>query len=202
MKRAAEPTSAWGQLASRLGVEPKKLALLAGVAGGAIALLLLKTMLGGTRTAAAKAPTPAASAPAPGAAAPASPAPPGAAGSAPSPADRAASAGADDAVVLEVHLDTQPRRDPFASFVERPKAEKRGAADAPDEEKITPPDFSAFQLRATMDGEWVVINDQALRVGDVVGLGPDGTPIKLVEVMHRRATVEWRRRRFELSFLP
>ena len=53
-----------------------------------------------------------------------------------------------------------------------------------------------------MDGEWVVINDQTLRLGDTVGLGSDGTPIKLRTVGHRSATLEWRGKTFEIAFTP
>lgn len=206
MKRAAAPNSAWGRVAERMGVEPKKLAVLVAVAGGAIVLLAGKMLLGGPSKASAK------TAP-PSSAASATPAAPGAAAPAAVPG-RSEATGAraggtapiggradDDGTVIEVRLDTQPRRDPFAPFIERPKANARTAADAPADSSITPPDFSVFRLRATMDGEWVVINDQTLRVGDTIGLGPDGTPIKLVEVAHRRAAVEWRGRRFDLEFL-
>lgn len=214
MKRTAVPSSWWGQLASRAGVEPKKLAILVSVAGGAIVLLAGKMLLGGATKAAAKAseataPTPAAAGAAPGTAAPGAaagaPSSASTASASPAPASPGRGAGSstgadDDSTIIEVHLDTQPRRDPFAPFIEKPKREALSAEQAPDDATLSAPDLAVFQLRATMDQEWVVVNDQTLRVGDIVGLAPDGTPIKLVEVGHRRAVVEWRGKKFELGF--
>jgi len=196
MKRgAAVAETPWLRLCSRLGVEPGKFAVLLAVAGGAIVLLAGKAMLSGPKSASAKTPTKAAAP----ATAGAPPRADGAARAAPSAKAAASEGGAAATGAIEVRLDTQPRRDPFRSFIERPDLESGDPSlvGAPGD---TPIDLAIFRLRATMDGEWVVINDQTLRVGDTIGVAPDGLPIKLVEVAHRRAVVQWRDRRFELSF--
>lgn len=194
MKRGApEAGTPWQQLCARLGVQPKQFAVLLAVAGGGLVLLGGKWMLSGPKSAAAK-PTPAAAAaPAP------APAVPGeGAGTTPAHGATEETSGSSDQAI-EVRLDSQPRRDPFKSFIERGSMGRADASlvGAPGD---TPLDLAIFRLRATMDAQWAVINDQTLRVGDPIGVGPDGLPIVLTEVGHRRIVVEWRGRRFDLSF--
>lgn len=206
MKRAAAPAlSPYAALCERLGVQPKQFTVLLGVAGGAILLLTVKFLLSGPKEAAAADPVSPATAAAPAQPAPADPAAaPSAAPAAPAPAPSAfddASSGARGANrEVAIHLDTAPRRDPFRPFIERPKAAAHDPTKAPSEESLKPPDFTQFRLRATMDGAWVIINAQTLRKGDIVGLAPDGTPIKLRDIGHRSATLEWRGKSFELTF--
>jgi len=200
-RRAAAPTTLYAKLCERLGVEPKQFAVLTLVAGGAIALLAGKMLL--TR------PSSASAAPkSPKAAAPATPsAPPRSDAADPVAEDRdegaseaklAQESGRQDATLIR--LDTTPKRDPFRPFIERPKAAPRDSSEAPPDSALKAPDLTLFQLRATMDTEWVVINGQTLRKGEVVGLAPDGTPIKLREVGHRSALLEWRGKTFEINF--
>lgn len=197
MKRPSEPAlTPYGQLCARLGVEPKQFTVLLAVAGGAIALLGGKALLTPARakaepTAAKAAPTPDPAGAAPSAAAPLA---------SETSTEGTGSALQGDASVVMVRLDSAPRRDPFRPFIERPKAEPRDASDAPPDDALTAPDLAMFDLRATMDQEWVVINGQTLRIGDIVGLASDGTPIKLSAVGHRTATLEWRGKRFEIEF--
>ena len=198
MKRAPDAAgSPYAQLCARLGAEPKQVTVLLSVIGGALVLFGGKMMLSKPESAAAAtAPAAAAAQPAPETtAAAASPA------IASEPGASAAGAHGDASATL-VRLDSAPRRDPFRSFNESAKAPKRGASDAPPDESLKAPDLALYTLRATMDGEWVVINDQTLRLGDTVGLGSDGTPIKLRTVGHRSATLEWRGKTFEIAFTP
>jgi len=201
MKRAAAPTgSAYAQLCARLGVEPKQLAVLLSVAGGAVALLGGKMLLSGptSATAAAAGDAVVGDAATLGDGAPAT---------APMTANEppAGAMAADRSSEMSktfVRLDSAPRRDPFRPFIERQKAPQRTVSDAPPEEALVAPDMSVYALRATMDDEWVVINGQTLRIGDTVGLATDGTPIKLRAVGHRSATLEWRNKSFEIAFTP
>ncbi|MBX3354517.1 MAG: hypothetical protein KF724_02330 [Phycisphaeraceae bacterium] len=199
MKRAPEAAlTPYQQICSRLGVQPRQFAVLLAVAGGSIALLAGKSLLSGPRSTAASSTASPVGAIAEAAAASAT-----AAVTPPVPVEslHPITTGSDSAAASTVvlRLDTSPRRDPFQHFIERPK-ETRSAADAPDERSVSPPDLSLYELRATMDGEWAIINGQTLRVGDVVGLGSDGTPIRLREIGHRTAVIEWRGRTFELFF--
>lgn len=200
--KAAAPRSPFAQLCERLGVQPKQFAILLAVAGGSILLLTGKWLL--TPRGAGASPAPSAGETAPPAPAPA--AAPSAA--APSPVDDAPHddesrgererARESDEIVLA--LDTTPRRDPFQPFVERASVDAEGLVEAAPGAGLTREDLEVFQLRATMDGAWVVINGQTLKQGETVGLAPDGAPITLRAVGHRTATLEWRGKTFEIEF--
>lgn len=213
MKRPPEASmSAYASLCSRLGVQPKQFTVLLAVAGSAVALLVGKSLLTGPRSASAGAPpappaattAPPGTAPAPAGALSASPAPATTSQSSNPESSESGSSGKDAGTrtaSASLRLETAPRRDPFQHFIERPKNRPLDPSAAPDADALTAPDITQFQLRATMDAEWVVINGQTLRKGETVGLAPDGTPIKLREIGHRSAILEWRGRPFEISFI-
>ena len=190
----------WAALSARLGVNPRQFAILAGAGGGGLLLLVLKfAVLRGPAAASASTPpeaAPDAAAPAPvadaGAAAPAGTA--GAAGAA-SPA----AGGTSEEGTLVLHLETTPARDPFASFIEKPPPPVRNIAAGPTPEEMPTLDLSPYTLRATMDATWAIIGGTTFKVGDPVGKGPDGTPIVLKEVAHRRAVLEWRGKTFDIE---
>jgi len=200
--KAAPPRTRYAQLCERLGVQPKQFAILLAVAGGAIVLLGGKWLLTPRRAGASSPPPAGASAaPAPGtASAPASEAPARAEDSRTTGGEAADEPRAKETDEIILALDTSPRRDPFQPFVERAPVDATGLVEAAPGTGLTREDLQQFQLRATMDAEWVVINGQTLRQGDVVGLAADGAPITLRAVGHRTATLEWRGKTFEIEF--
>jgi len=154
-------SSTWNDLCSKLGVNPKQFALLGGVAIAAVGLLMFK-VAGPAKPAKAAA------------------AKPGPVAAAPAPARPKA---------IEFVLEEHPSGNPFAPLaLSAPAAVRQAqsgepAAPAPDAPQ-------AFDLTATLSGEFAVINGRTVRRGDVVTEASTGISWVVREIGLRHAELE------------
>lgn len=187
MASAGNIRARWEEACSRLGVKPRQFAVLLATCTVAIGALGAKTLLK-PRGAAASVAAPAAARPDPS---------PAAAGDAPAPAT--AEPAAQNALrTIPLALEVRPARDPFRPFflVATP-APAAGQPDAASMPAGPPP--KGLVLRAIVAGEFAVINDETLAVGDAVTDG-DGTSYVIDEIQERRVVLREGGRRAELGY--
>jgi len=155
-------SSTWNDLCSKLGVNPKQFALLGGVAIAAVGLLMFK-VAGPAKPAKAAA------------------AKPGPVAAAPAPARPKA---------IEFALEEHPSGNPFAPLAFSAPAAVRQAQSGEPSAPAPAAAPAAFDLTATLSGEFAVINGRTVRRGDVVTEASSGISWVVREVGLRHAELE------------
>ena len=101
--------------------------------------------------------------------------------------------------LIEMTFDHTPSRNPFKA-VGAPEAEPTKAAYAPVVAQTkTPGLLPGMMLKAVIRGELAVFGDQTVRVGDAVAL-PDGTFASVRAIADRSVTVDYDNRVIEVCF--
>lgn len=180
---SASLSAQWKSTCDRLGVKPRQFAVLLTVTVVAVGALAAKTALKPSRASAA--------------AATAVPAAPKA-----DAAQPAAQGPATPARVVELSLEVRPARDPFRPFFLLADAEPQGTA--PTGHAAAPAGASAaapagLPLRAIIAGEYAVIGEQTVGVGDEVVDG-DGRRFVVEQILERRVVLREGGRRAELGY--
>lgn len=181
---SAAASARWKSVCDRLGVKPRQFAVLLTVTVVAVGALAAKTALKPSRAKAA--------APAAAQAAAEPTAQPGV----------VAAAGAGQAKVVELTLEVRPARDPFRPFFlvadestdagqapGRPAAASAPSASGP----------SGLPLRAIIAGEYAVIGEHTVGIGDEV-IDGDGRRFVVEQILERRVVLREGARRAELGY--
>lgn len=173
----------WKSLCDRLGVKPRQFAVLLTVTFVAVGALAARTALKPSRAKAA-APVAAQAAPEPGSQPP------------------AAHAGAGPAKVVELALEVRPARDPFRPFFLVADAAPEASQAAGHQAAATAPPAAApagLPLRAIIAGEYAVIGEHTVGVGDEV-IDGDGRRFVVEQILERRVVLREGARRAELGY--
>lgn len=176
----------WADLCARLGVKPRQFATLLAVTAVAVGALGAKTLLKPSKARAAAAQ--AASAPAK----------PGAGASL--PAEQPAKP--EHREVVELVLETRPARDPFRPFflsADAVSEQRPAGAPVAAVAVAASPAPNGLSLRAIIAGEYAVIGEQTVGVGDEVTDG-DGRRFTVEEIHERRVVLREGGRRAELGY--
>jgi hypothetical protein len=172
----------WADLCTRLGVKPKQFATLLAVTAVAVGALGVKGALKPSKAraaTAAAAPTKSSDAGAPAA----------------EPAARA-----ERGAVVELVLESRPARDPFRPFfLAADAAPEHAAPGQPAAPVVAAPAPTGLSLRAIIAGEYAVIGEQTVGVGDEVTDG-EGRRFAVEEIHERRVVLREGGRRTELGY--
>lgn len=185
-KQKSSPFSRkWNSLCSRLGVKPKQFTVLLIITVVAVGGLTAKAMLKPRKAGAEQ---PAATA--------ADPAEEAAPESAPAPGQSPAATATHQVIHLE--LQTRPARDPFHPFFLYSES-KAGAGGSAEVNSAPQPPPKGLHLKGIIAGEFAVINDDTLGVGDEVQ-DQDGKVYVIEEIQERRVVLRENGRRAELGY--
>ena len=180
---SASLSAQWKSTCDRLGVKPRQFAVLLTVTAVAVGALAAKTALKPSR-AAASAPAAVQQASKSDAAQPASQGP------------------VTPARVVELSLEVRPARDPFRPFFLLADAEPQRSGSTGHVGSSAPASAAApagLPLRAIIAGEYAVIGEQTVGVGDEVVDG-DGRRFVVEEILERRVVLREGGRRAELGY--
>ena len=174
----------WADLCARLGVKPRQFAALLAITAVAVGALGVKSALKPAKARAAAAAAVAAKSGAPDEAAP------------------DAGARSERGAVVELVLESRPARDPFRPFFLSadavPEPSAAGQAPAPAVAAAAPAP-TGLSLRAIIAGEYAVIGEQTVGVGDEVTDG-EGRRFTVEAIHERRVVLREGGRRAELGY--